>query len=283
MWWVTTDCCGLVCANMTIALLIFAFCVQAKYGLGLWLGLLSPQMLFYTMISLLAVVSHTHCQFRDPGSISKDKVPPVKSEMDEVKSEELKRPVVVAKVEMTCSRCKSVKPASAHHCRDCGHCIIRMDHHCPWVNNCVAMFNQKLFLLFIFYTALCCITCFVALICQFITCRSGHMGFRRPLPICLENNPIGIVLLVLNFIEAIVFGLFTIIMLFDQINAISENTPYIDKLKGHVGVRQSIYASFRDVFGEELRYTWLLPLGPTKRTLRIHKQTVDDLLELCSS
>jgi len=282
MWWVTTDCCGLVCANVTIALLIFALGVQGKYGLGFWFGLFSPQMLFYILISSLAIISHTLCQFTDPGSISKDKVPPVKDDLDEVKSEELQRLVVVAKVEMTCFRCKSIKPTSAHHCRDCGHCIIRMDHHCPWVNNCVAMFNQKLFLLFIFYTALCCITCFVALICQFITCRGEREGFRQPPEVCHYRSPVGVVLLILNFVESIVFGLFTIVMLFDQISAISENTPYIDKLKGHLGTRQTIYASFRDVFGEELRYTWLIPLGPTKRTKKIHQQTIEDLLELCS-
>ncbi|KAL6863163.1 Palmitoyltransferase [Amphichorda felina] len=53
-----------------------------------------------------------------------------------------------------CKKCEAPKPPRAHHCRHCARCVPRMDHHCPWTNNCVSMTTFPHFLRFLVYTNL---------------------------------------------------------------------------------------------------------------------------------
>jgi palmitoyltransferase ZDHHC2/15/20 len=53
--------------------------------------------------------------------------------------------------ERYCKKCMLSKPDRAHHCSICKRCVLRMDHHCPWVMNCIGFGNYKLFLVFIFW------------------------------------------------------------------------------------------------------------------------------------
>ena len=53
-----------------------------------------------------------------------------------------------------CKYCGTFKPLRAHHCSICNICILRMDHHCPWISNCIGQNNQRFFILFLVYAQL---------------------------------------------------------------------------------------------------------------------------------
>jgi len=55
-----------------------------------------------------------------------------------------------------CKWCGKYKPDRCHHCRVCKQCILRMDHHCPWIMNCVGYHNYKYFFLLVWYSAVDC-------------------------------------------------------------------------------------------------------------------------------
>lgn len=56
----------------------------------------------------------------------------------------------------TCQKCFFPKPTGAHHCSICSKCVVQMDHHCPWINNCVGHFNRRYFFNFCLWTTLGC-------------------------------------------------------------------------------------------------------------------------------
>ncbi|KAF2239040.1 zf-DHHC-domain-containing protein [Viridothelium virens] len=63
-----------------------------------------------------------------------------------------------------CKKCQVKKPDRAHHCSTCRRCVLKMDHHCPWLATCVGLRNYKPFLLFLIYTCLFCWLCFAVAI-----------------------------------------------------------------------------------------------------------------------
>ncbi|XP_030648163.1 palmitoyltransferase ZDHHC15A [Chanos chanos] len=74
-----------------------------------------------------------------------------------------------------CHRCQLIKPDRCHHCSVCQTCVLKMDHHCPWLNNCVGFSNYKFFLLFLLFSLMYCLFIAATLAPSFITVWVGTL------------------------------------------------------------------------------------------------------------
>jgi palmitoyltransferase len=61
-----------------------------------------------------------------------------------------------------CHVCTGFKPPRAHHCQSCQRCILKMDHHCPWMGTCVGLSNHAHFVRFLVYVVGCLVVNLVA-------------------------------------------------------------------------------------------------------------------------
>ncbi|CAD7964634.1 unnamed protein product [Amoebophrya sp. A25] len=87
-----------------------------------------------------------------------------------------------------CRRCDRWKPERAHHCSVCGQCVLKMDHHCPWINNCVGFGNYRHFCCFLFWlyieTWVILISCYAQFAEVMIYYRSRHDTFEARQFVC---------------------------------------------------------------------------------------------------
>lgn len=114
---------------------------------------------FFTFMASLCVFSFFVCVLKDPGGVPFSYLPDV--EDHEASDQESKRSGLLKK---KCDKCSEYKPPRTHHCRICRRCILRMDHHCAWINNCVGHRNYKAFVALIFYATIAIIYSSVILV-----------------------------------------------------------------------------------------------------------------------
>lgn len=65
----------------------------------------------------------------------------------------------------TCLKCQLEAPPRSHHCNLCGVCVLKRDHHCFFTASCIGFYNQRRFIVLLFYTTLANIT---ACVLQFL-------------------------------------------------------------------------------------------------------------------
>ncbi|KAI0029265.1 DHHC palmitoyltransferase-domain-containing protein, partial [Vararia minispora EC-137] len=80
-----------------------------------------------------------------------------------------------------CRICWAPKPERAHHCSACGRCVLKMDHHCPWIGaKCVGHRTYPAFLFFLLA---------ITLYASYATALAIHgLVFVFQNPISLDNQ-----------------------------------------------------------------------------------------------
>jgi palmitoyltransferase len=121
-------------------------------------------LVVYHLLILMVLWSYFACVLTEPGRVPDGWTPPPEDEEENAgahrsNSEKLRR---------FCRKCTAWKPERCHHCSVCGRCVLKMDHHCVWVANCVGAYNYKFFLLFLMYTFAATVFDAVVLLSNFV-------------------------------------------------------------------------------------------------------------------
>ncbi|XP_018474389.2 probable protein S-acyltransferase 12 isoform X2 [Raphanus sativus] len=119
-----------------------------------------------------------------------------------------------------CPKCRNVKPPRCHHCSVCQRCVLKMDHHCVWIVNCVGARNYKFFLLFLLYTFLETMLDVVVLLPSFIKFFSQAIKH--------SSSPGKLTSLVLAFVLNLAFVLSLLCFVVMHISLLSTNTTSVE-------------------------------------------------------
>eukprot|EP00466_Bigelowiella_natans_P006648 jgi/Bigna1/91897/estExt_fgenesh1_pg.C_1280025 len=179
-YWLNKSPCGMLCASVT-QFFIYGACyitnrliIVPMFGfstIGIFL------LLFYNLLLFMASLSHYRTMTTDPGAVPRKAEPLPR---DSNKFKRIGRPLP------KCRRTGVYKPPRAHFDRQIQRNVVRMDHHCPWVNNCVGLGNQKLFLLFLLYISLSCWLSLGLVLTLFVRC--GQSSSRMALKIMAKSG-----------------------------------------------------------------------------------------------
>nr|XP_009939839.1 PREDICTED: palmitoyltransferase ZDHHC3 isoform X2 [Opisthocomus hoazin] len=271
--WFIRDGCGIACAVVTWMLVFYADFVvllvmlvpSRDYVYSVINGTL------FNTLAFLALASHFRAMLTDPGAVPKGN-----ATKEFIESLQLKPGQVVYK----CPKCCSIKPDRAHHCSVCKRCIRKMDHHCPWVNNCVGENNQKYFVLFTMYIALISLHALIMVGFHFLYCFEEDwttcvlqllhylsLPFQLHCFVFIEcssfSPPTTVILLILLCFEALLFLIFTSVMFGTQVHSICTDETGIEQLKKEERrwAKKTKWMNMKAVFGHPFSIAWLSPFA----------------------
>lgn len=250
--WFIVDGFGIALSSLTWVLFGLTDWVVSRYVIEAWFSASSSRLswvpltdagtlifLIYQALLFMSWLSHFQAMTTDPGTIAPKEAP-----------ENFTQPP------RACRLCADKwKPPRAHHCKTCKTCIFRMDHHCPWVNNCVGLSNQKFFILFLCYTALSAVTTLLILLVSAVCWVYSQKSWSDATP----PGSAALVLSGLVAVECLAVLLFVSDFLQEQIEAIQTNSTLVETFQRTHGARGTVMDHARTIFGHRY-WLWLCPV-----------------------
>ncbi|XP_063852881.1 palmitoyltransferase ZDHHC20-B-like isoform X2 [Scylla paramamosain] len=170
-----------------------------------------------------------------------------------------------------CERCVQIKPDRCHHCSVCGVCVLKLDHHCPWVNNCVSFTNYKFFVLFLGYALLYCLFIAATTLQYFIL----FWKFPSTFPSSTSQNQLtvdGKFHILFVFFVSIMFAISLVSLFGYHVFLVLKNRSTLESFRAPIfrlnhawvqdkdGFSLGACNNFIEVFGEDRR-KWFLPVA----------------------
>jgi palmitoyltransferase len=151
---VTWVVCYLICVQYLIspaADLRQRFDVQPRRGTGIALLVLYAILLLFILAPWLRV---TQVIWSKPDLLPRGDAAREKKESDATPMEQYDAYICDHHgVPLYCDKCHIYKPDRAHHCKELGYCVRKMDHYCPWAGGIIAETSHKYFMQSVFFGA----------------------------------------------------------------------------------------------------------------------------------
>ncbi|KAK8803630.1 hypothetical protein WA158_001324 [Blastocystis sp. Blastoise] len=193
---------------------ILLFPLFGIYGLYIHFHYILPSMMdtslfyLYIFITIITLSLWIYLVFSDPGTIldkHQNPNPKVNHSQDYRTCFEEIMNGQSRETRLLCPSCRIERPRRSKHCNQCRNCILKMDHHCPWINN------------------------FFLVSCALYLCLSYYMLYifmeKNSFPTVGNNNDIqtDILIFMFYYINAAWLLAYCIYLLFFQIIQISRN------------------------------------------------------------
>ena len=204
--------------------------------------------------------THLKLSSEEDKEVPLNDINPMSSKKEKIISEKYDFPI------NKCKSCQILRPETSHHCVDCHFCVLDRINHCPWMNNCIGLFNKKIYLLFCLYSVI--LVAYTFLIYFYYNIFQNFNFVRKSIPKTLLS--------IFWIFYCLVYGGFCFTLLSDERKAVIKEFKRYGKEKNKL-----MKLKMRLIFGGNFSLKWFFPCfaGGKKHVFSFLKNKKNDDLK----